>query len=53
MTKARIALAGIGLAFALVGVGVAWAVDPLIGLGFFIVGAFLWTLPFTRRHEDE
>lgn len=51
--SARIALIVLGVAFALAGLFIASAVDPLIGMGALIVGAFLLVLPFTRDRDEE
>lgn len=53
MASARTLLSLPGLGFALAGVGVAWAVDRLIGMLMLVVGAFLLILPFTRPHGGE
>lgn len=53
VASARTLLAVLGLGFALGGVGIAWAVDRLVGMFMLVVGAFLLILPFTRPHGDE
>jgi len=53
VASARSLLSLLGLGFALAGVGVAWAVDRLIGMLMLVVGAFLLILPFTRPDRDE
>ena len=42
----------LGVAFLVAGLGVATTFDRLTGLGFFVVGAFLFLLPFLAIHED-
>jgi len=53
MSRPRAFLALLGIVFLAVAVGVALWVDRLIGLGVFIVGAFLLILPFLGIHEEE
>jgi len=53
VASTRTALGVLGFAFAVVGIGVAWVVEPLAGMAFLIVGAFLLILPFTRPPEEE
>jgi len=43
----------LGLSFAGVGIFLASAVDPLIGLGVLVVGAFLLILPFAALGPEE
>jgi len=50
---ARAFLIVLGMAFALAGVYIAWAVERLLGLGLLVVGAFLLILPFTTLRSDE
>jgi hypothetical protein len=53
MERARVALAVLGLAFAVAGVAVAWTVDKFAGLAVLVIGAFLLFLPFMRSSGDE
>ncbi len=53
MAATRTLLGVLGLAFAVIGIGVGWVVEPLAGMAFLIVGAFLLILPFTRPHDEE
>ena len=53
MSRPRAFLALLGIVFLAVALGVALLVDRLIGLGVFIVGAFLLILPFLGIHEEE
>jgi hypothetical protein len=53
VASARTFLAGLGFAFMIAGIAVAWTFDKLTGLAVFIIGAFLLMLPFTRPREDE
>jgi len=53
MSRPRAFLALLGIVFLAVALGVALWVDRLIGLGVFIVGAFLLILPFLGIHEEE
>jgi len=50
---ARTFLLVLGLSFAGVGIFLASAVDPLIGLGVLVVGAFLLILPFAALGPEE
>jgi len=52
MSRPRVLLAVLGLAFLVAGVAVS-AGDRFLGIGFFIVGAFLFVLPFLAVHEEE
>ncbi|HEX9341498.1 MAG TPA: hypothetical protein VF992_10100 [Thermoplasmata archaeon] len=52
MASTRTLLGVLGLAFAVVGIVVAWIVDRLAGMAFLIVGAFLLILPFTRPRDE-
>ncbi len=53
MSRPRAFLAILGVVFLVLALGVAVAFERLIGLGFFIVGAFLIILPFLGIHEEE
>ncbi len=53
MSRPRAFLALLGIAFLVAALGVAVKFDRLIGLGVFIVGAFLLILPFLGIHEEE
>lgn len=53
MEAARSFLLVLGAIFAIAGVAVAWAVEPILGMGILIVGAFLMILPFLALHSDE
>ncbi len=53
MERARVALAVLGLAFAVAGVGVAWTIDKFAGLAVLVIGAFLLFLPFMRSSGDD
>ncbi len=53
VASARTFLAGLGLAFVVAGILVAWRYDRLTGLAAFVIGAFLLVLPFTQTREDE
>ncbi len=53
VASTRTLLGVLGLAFAVIGIGVGWVVEPLAGMAFLIVGAFLLILPFTRPHDEE
>jgi len=53
VASARSYLIVLGLAFALAGVYVAWAIERLMGMGVLVVGAFLIILPFTAARSDE
>ncbi len=52
VASTRTLLGVLGLAFAVVGIVVAWIVDRLAGMAFLIVGAFLLILPFTRPRDE-
>ena len=53
VASARTFLTGLGLAFVVAGIAVAWRFDQLTGLAVFVIGVFLLTLRFTRAREDE
>jgi hypothetical protein len=53
VASARTFLAGLGLAFVIAGIAVAWTFDHVTGLAVFVIGAFLLILPFTGAREDE
>lgn len=53
MEPARAVLAVIGLVFAVLGIYLAAAFEPLLGMAFLIVGAFLLILPFATLRSDE
>lgn len=53
MDAARAFLLVLGLSFACIGILLASAVDPLIGLGVLVVGAFLLILPFAAIGPEE
>ncbi len=53
METARAFLILLGIAFALGGIYIAWAVERLLGLGLLVIGAFLLILPFTTLRSDE
>lgn len=53
MDAARTFLLALGLGFAGVGIFLASAVDPLIGLGVLVVGVSLLILPFTAIGPEE
>lgn len=53
MDAARTFLLVLGLSFACIGILLASAVDPLIGLGVLVVGAFLLILPFAAIGPEE
>jgi hypothetical protein len=53
MSRPRWFLVLLGISFLVAGLVVASAVERTIGLGFFIVGAFLLVTPFLGVHEQE
>jgi len=53
MSRPRVFLVLLGVAFLVAGLVVASLVDQAIGLGFFIVGAFLAIMPFLGVHDRE
>lgn len=53
MSRPRAFLALLGIAFLVAALFMAVSFDRLVGLGFFIVGAFLLILPFLGIHEEE
>jgi hypothetical protein len=53
MSRPRVFLVLLGIVFFVLGLAVAAAFDRFIGLGFFVVGAFLTILPFLGVHEQE
>ena len=53
MSRARWFLVLLGAAFLVAGIAVAAVVETSIGLGFFIVGAFLVITPFLGVHETD
>ncbi|HLE46147.1 MAG TPA: hypothetical protein VI915_04080 [Thermoplasmata archaeon] len=53
MSRPRAFLALLGILFLAAALGVGLVFDRLIGLGVFIVGAFLLILPFLGIHEEE
>jgi hypothetical protein len=53
VASARALLVLVGLALAIAGVYVVTAFDPIMGLSFLVVGAFLMFLPFTALRGDE
>ncbi len=53
MASTRTLLGVLGFVFAVIGIGVASIADPLAGMAFLIVGAFLLILPFTRPSDEE
>jgi hypothetical protein len=53
VASARALLVLVGLVLAIAGVYVVTAFDPIMGLSFLVVGAFLMFLPFTALRGDE
>ena len=52
MSRPRALLLVLGMAFLAVGFAVSTG-DRFLGIGFFIVGAFLFLLPFLAIHDEE
>ncbi len=53
MSRARIFLVLLGITFFVLGLVVGAVFDKSVGLGFFVVGAFLTMLPFLGVHDQE
>ncbi len=53
MSRPRWFLVVLGLAFLIAGIVVATTVETTVGLGCFIVGAFLFFTPFLGIHDTE
>jgi len=52
MSRVRALLVLLGIAFLVSGFAVSTS-DAFLGIGFFIVGAFLFLLPFFAVHDEE
>ncbi len=53
MSRPRAFLVLLGIVFLAGALAVATYFDRYVGLGFFIVGAFLLVLPFLAVHDEE